>query len=268
MSGGNAERRGRPRFAIDLTIFKLIGVYQMIDPGTRTVAGWNVYALTNVALIACTTAVTVYGTCGFLSADGRRNGYGGGNGTDADVVLVAFYYVCLAVGNYKTTMIVRNAAKMWALLDVARDTFLANGHGRRNYWRVADRGASLSRFFAWYLALIAVTLTSYAMIPIVVNNHFGGGGETAAVRKTNVINLRYPVAANTYNSFYALYYATECALAFYTGFGTFAFDLFALTILYIITVQYDIMASAFRLLERGSWTDTNNTAGNGRKLRQ
>jgi hypothetical protein len=45
-------------------------------------------------------------------------------------------------------------------------------------------------------------------------------------------------------------------IAFYTGYGTFAFDLFALTTMYFVSVQYELLASAFRALERGADTGT------------
>uniref|UniRef100_A0A2S2QX92 Uncharacterized protein n=1 Tax=Sipha flava TaxID=143950 RepID=A0A2S2QX92_9HEMI len=242
------------RLAIDLTVFKLIGMYQMVDPDSPKVCGRNVYASVNVALIVCTTAMTVLSTCGFFSGvrDTFRN-------NDFDVVLILFYYACIGVGNYKTTVLVLNAAEVWTLFGVARVSFLGNRYCTGNRRRMADRGASLSRFFAWYLALIVVTLTSYAIIPLVTNHRYAGptsapGG--GAYRKSNVINLRYPFAADTYNTYYPAFYAMECALAFYAGYGTFAFDLFALTTMYFVSVQYELLASAFRALERGADTGT------------
>lgn len=240
--------------AIHFTLFKIIGVYQMADPNSIKMFGFNVYHLVNVTLIILSTIMTIFGLSGFIFINNDIC-------ESSDLVLIIFFVTCITVGHFKTSMIINNANKIWGLFSVSHERFLSSRHSKKHFYKVVKCGDRLSKFFNGYFCLMLVTMTLYAMIPIIINYHFAANktlhGEM--IRKINVINLKYPVTTDIYNAFYVVFYILECILLFCVAYGIFAFDLFAMTMLMVISVQYEVVALAYEHLEEPMDSENGNS---------
>lgn len=191
--------------------------------------------------------MTILGLSGFFYKVHNTN-Y---NNSDVDVIFIIFYVVCITIGNLKVIIIMFKARELWNMLGVTDETFLSNTFYKRNYYKIVKCCDILSKFFNLYFSFLLITLTSYAIVPIVLNAHSINGStqNTETIQKMNIINLKYPFTVETYNALFKLFYASECILLFYIGFGVFALDLLSMTILVVISAQYKLIASAFEVLE-------------------
>lgn len=67
-------------------------------------------------------------------------------------------------------------------------------------------------------------------------------------RLENVINRRYPITVNTYNQYYVLFYIIETIIAIKSLYLILMIDILLLSIGWAITVQYEVLAVAFKNL--------------------
>lgn len=233
-------------YDVNFTLFKLIGVYQMVDPNTQKIFGFNVYHFVNIVFITFTTIMTILGLSGFFYKV-QNNNY---NTSEVDIIFIIFSTVCITIGNLKIIIIIFKARQLWNMMEITDKSFLSNTFYRRNYHKILKCGDLLSKFFNLYFSFVLITLTSYAIVPIVLNaRSIDATQNTETIQKMNIINLRYPFTTEIYNTFFKIFYASECIILFYTGFGVFALDLFSMTLLMVISYQYKLLASAFEVLE-------------------
>lgn len=239
--------------AIHFTLFKIIGVYQMVDPSTTKIFGLNVYHLVHITLIILTSIMAIFGLSGFFFK--IRDTY---ENIDFDKIIIIFYLIVMIIGNFKIFMVITNADKIWGLFNVSHERFLSSRHCKIHFCKVIQCGNRLSRFFNVYFCLMLITLTSYAMIPIILNTRSDTDQTQHGERFRNALNLRYPISTETYNAFYILFYTMECIMVFYAGYGVFAFDLLAMTIVMIISVLYEIEALAIEALDQQADNEDGN----------
>jgi len=219
----------------------------MVDPHCQKIFGFNVYHFVNVVFIVFTTSMTILGLSGFFYKVHNTN-Y---NNSNVDTIFIIFYVVCITIGNFKIIIIIYKARQLRDMLEITDESFLSNTFYKRNYYKIVKCGGLLSKFFNLYFSFLLITLTSYAIVPIVLNAHSINGTtqNTETIKKMNIINLKYPFTVETYNAFFKIFYASECIMLFYIGFGVFALDLLSMTILMVISAQYKLIASAFEVLE-------------------
>lgn len=219
----------------------------MVDPHSQKIFGFNVYHFVNIVFIIFTTSMTILGLSGFFYKVHNIN-Y---NHNDVDIIFLIFYIVCITIGNLKVIIIMFKARQLRNVLEITDESFLSNTFSKRNYYKIVKCSGLLSKFFNLYFIFLLLTLTSYAIVPIVLNARSINGTtqNTETIQKINIINLRYPFTVETYNAFFKIFYASECIILFYIGFGVFALDLLSMTVLVVISAQYKLIASAFEVLE-------------------
>jgi hypothetical protein len=165
-----------------------------------------------------------------------------------------FFVACITVGNLKIIAIVRHADELWSLFDVADVSFLSSSQCRAQDRKLVDCGSRYRKIFPWYSFLFLMTGFSWITMPIIVNRHYAAAEH---VPKFNVVNLRYPVSAETYNAFYGALYVMESVMCGYGAIGLVVFDLFLIAILQVVSIQYEIISSAFEKLRFGADDGTN-----------
>lgn len=159
--------------------------------------------------------------------------------------------LCIFIATYKTINVITNANEIWSLFNILHDSFLSNRHSKRNFYKIKNRGDQVTTFFSVYVYLMAITLTLFTMFPIILNTLFLSEQKQYAetIQKFNIINLRYPITVETYNIFYKVIYVMEFVMAIFTGFGEIAFDILLMTIIIIISAQYENIALACEALQ-------------------
>lgn len=232
-------------YAINFTLFKTMGVYQMVDPSTKKLFGFNIFHFVIFTITIFSTITTILGLYGFFF---EAHTY---ETTDSEIVFLLLYLLCIIIGTYKTVKIITNANKIWSLFNVLHDSFLSNKHSKRNFYKIIKCGEQTSTFFSVYFYLMAITVTLYTMVPIILNIYFHSDQtlQTETIRKVNILNLRYPISTETYNAFYKVVYVMEFIIVIFIGFGEIAFDILTMTINMIISAQYENIALACEALK-------------------
>lgn len=237
--------RTREDFAINPKLFKLIGFYQMVNPNGSKIFGYNAHSFIHAAMVTFTSSYTFVGLSGiFCGPD------------DAAVVDIykdmqtLFYVACISVGNLKIITTIRNAGTIWKSFFVVREPSAVASAGELceiNDSRLANCGKRFAKIFPWYFFLFASTAFAWVMAPIILNH--GDAPNSENFRKTNVINLRYPVTAKTYNEFHKTFFAMESVMVSYSAFGLVSFDLFMIAVLQMTSTQYGIVSSWYETLK-------------------
>lgn len=232
-------------YAFNLTLFKTIGYYQMIDPNSKKIFGFNIYNVINITLVIFTSIMTVIGLSGyFYKADNiTYEEYG-----FKDLQML-FYLSCICLGNIKISITIYNADAIRKLFNVAHESFLSNKYCNQDKYKLNICGKKFARIFPWYFFLFFMTAFSWSIVPIVtIVNYHVTNEETNCnenIYMTNIANLRYPITAKTYNTFYKSFYALEFMMVWYSAYGLVVFDLFIVALLQLLATHYEIISSAY-----------------------
>jgi len=232
------------KYAINFTFFKIIGFYQMIDPNSPKMFGFNILNSVNMLLIVLTTTTTVIGTIGFIykTDESMANSFKN--------MQTVFYIACITVANLKMITIIYNADTLWNLFNIAHESFLSNKYFKRNYYKIVSRGKYIERTSPLYFLVFFITALSWIIIPNISNDYISSdemqGNQNH--HKINVVNMNYPIAAKTYNIHYNVFYVLECVMFLYAVYGLVIYDIFLISILHILCIQYEMISTAYENL--------------------
>lgn len=228
--------------AINLKLFKLIGFYQIIDPNSPTLFGYNIYKLVNCVLIVITTTITVVGMSGnVIGADDLED-------HDFKDLQLLFYIGCMTIVYVKLIMVMRHSEQIFHLFTVTRKSFLTSKHCKKNWHKIVNCGRQFRRIFPFYFFFFFMTGILWTSMPVIINNYTDIGkvqNDMSVGRKRNIVNLRFPVSVSTYNTFYGVFFSVECLLVSYCTFGLVTFDLFLIALLLITSGHYEVVSSAY-----------------------
>lgn len=228
--------------AIDLKLFKFIGFYQIVDPSSPKLFGYNVYKLVNCILIMVTTTMTVVGMSGNVFGTDGPVEY------DFKYVQLLFYIGCILIGNVKLIIVICNAERIFDLFTVAHNSFLTSKHCKKNWRKIENCRRQFKRIFLFYLFFFFMTGILWTSMPVIVNNYTVSGklqNDLSTSRKLSIVNLRFPVTVSTYNKFYSVFFSVECLLVSYCTFGLVTYDLFLIALLLLTSDHYQVVSSAY-----------------------
>lgn len=229
------------KYAINLTLFKIIGIYQLVDPKSPKIFGFNIFKFINTTLIIISTAVIVVGLTGFFYKINNTID----NSLEENMQLI-FYIACITVGNLKLLTVIINAKELRNLFYMLNGSFLHSKYCQKNFYKLIYCGKGFHRLFPWYLFLFFMTAVTWVSRPIILN-YQNSSKDTFYIAKVG--NLKYPITEETYNRNYIAIYLIECIIPVYSAYALVVFDLFLIAILKIISTQYEIVASAYETLE-------------------
>jgi len=223
--------------AINFKILKQFGFYQMFESNTKKIFGWNVYQFSFITLIAVTQCLIVFGSCGFLfELDDTIN--------NIDLLLIifsnSFNYLIVS----KVIKLMFNKSKIQQLLNVIDLKFLKSKQCRDNikiFYKHRNKILQLTKLYFNFSVLVMIQWIFY---PIIINSFILN--KTDNRRLENIINKRYPIAVNTYNQYYALFYVIETIIAVTSLYLVSIIDILLLPIGWAIIVQYKILAISFK----------------------
>jgi len=238
------------KYAMSFTLLNFIGFYQMVNPNSPKMFGYNIYHVIHMCIVVLSTTVTVLGLTGFVYNNDEPLNDGFQN------MQMLFFITCITVGNLKVIMVICNADELWNLLNIAHESFLSSTYCQQNYYKLKNCGEKTVRILLWYIFLFYMTAVSWITLPNIVNID-----ETANdnnIRKKSIANLKYPIKVKTYNTYYNTIYVTESLMTCYSTCGLVLFDIFLLSMLKLISVQYEIVSSAYQHLEFKSGNENGN----------
>jgi len=240
---------------IDLTFLKQCGFYQMFDSNSKRIFGFNVYRLSFIVLTMITECIICFGNCGFfLKLE---------NTFDAiDLFLITFSNLLNYSNILKVVVLIFNRKKILVLLSVTDLMFLKSKQCRDNIkilYKHRSRALQLTNIY-FYISIIV--LFEWIFFPIMVNSFMQYANNNQ--RLENVINRQYPVNVNTYNKYYILFYLFEIIIGIKSVYLFLMIDVLLLSIGWAITIQYEVLAVAFKNIghnenfQKGKTTFFNN----------
>lgn len=243
-NSSNAKRSNE--YTINWTLFKLLGFYQIFEPGSPKLFDFSIYILLNVLLVLYTTTVSVVGLYGFFNT---ANNLVDSSIKDVQPLLGITFTM---LGNFKIILTIYNAEEIWNLLHVSHKDFLSSKGCKKNYKKLVTCGKRFARIiFPFYLSISSAATILWIITPICLNKYVIKEEIQSEnnFRKSNIINLKYPVSVETYNTFFYAFYIMEFTTMIYSFYGVVTFDLFLIVILQLISTQYDVVRSAYANLE-------------------
>lgn len=236
------------RLALDLSMYKQLGFYQLLDPNGPRVYGRHVYRTVLKLFLLLVQAAVIFGLTGFFFVAGEPTAADGmANRTSPFEVLVILANCTLS--SLKMYVLMTNADVIWRLFDMACADFL-----RCTRHAVVDkdlaarwaRSAAVTRLIARSF-LAGMFLWFYGPFIIDDDDDDGNGGATSAAygRRKNIVNVNYPVTAAVYNDFYYAFYAMEMAIGFCIVYGSVLVDAFLMSFCWIIAARYRSMVTAY-----------------------
>lgn len=224
-------------YAISFTLLKFIGFFQMINPNSPKRFGYSIYHMIHIFLVVLTTTVAVTGLTGLIyhNNDSLNNGF--------QNIRILFSIAVQTIGNIKVIITICNADELWKTFEIAHESFSSNKYCKKNRFKVLNCRKHFRRTSIWYIIIFYMAAFFWILLPNVVNID-----ETATnnyIRKINILNLKYPIKVETYNTYYNAIYVIEAIVCVYSIFGLILFDIFLFEELQLISIQYEMLSSAY-----------------------
>lgn len=226
-------------YVFNFKLARLMGLYQILDPTTITLCGYNVYHI-----IMAVFKLYLY----FMSLLGPISLYYLTN----DVIAFTFYVG--TVQNYiyscfKIIMFVNRSKDIWNLIDVTSFNFMSYRHYNRNIftnWRTICIWTSYM-----YIILVFFVLLCWSASPFVFSNtivQIKNIDGSYSKYQINVINSFVMLSDETYNKHLALFYCVELTAGVLFMYFTTIFDIFVIMICFALCCQMEAISSAVQSL--------------------
>ncbi|XP_025207395.1 uncharacterized protein LOC112603161 [Melanaphis sacchari] len=223
--------------AINLKILKQYGFYQIFDPDSKKVFGWNMYRLSFIALTVIIQCLVGFGNCGFFfELEDTIN--------NIDVFLIIFSSSFNYLNLWKIIILLFNKNNILDLLDVTYLNFFKSKQCHNNVeilYKHRNRTLKCTKLYYNFCTLVIIQWVFY---PIIINSFIANKNDNR--RLENVINRPYPITVNTYNRYFVLFYIIETVIGIKSVYSLLMIDILLLSIGWAITVQYEVLAAAFK----------------------
>lgn len=153
----------KQEYAINLTLFKIIGFYQIFDPNSPELFGFNIYQLIYASIEIISIIMVFIGLSGMLIKVDGSHKY-----SLKEFLLVLFSIACNTNGSLRTVVTIYNASCLRNLFDVVRLSFLTNSHCKRNQKKLVECERSFKRTFVWYYLLFIVMAVVWITMPLLI----------------------------------------------------------------------------------------------------
>ncbi|XP_022176583.1 uncharacterized protein LOC111037989 [Myzus persicae] len=222
--------------AINLKMLKQFGFYQMFDPNSKKIFGWNVNQLSLIALIVITQCLLGLGNCGFLFEleDPMNN---------IDLFLNIFSTSHSCFITWKMIILMFNKKKILDLLNVTDLNFLKSQQCCNNNTILHKHRNRVLKLTNLYITITIVCAIQWIIFPIMVNFFITNKKDNHRI--DSIINRRYPVDVKTFNKYYGLFFVIEMIMAIQSIYLIPMVDILLLSIGWAIVVQYEVLALAF-----------------------
>jgi len=148
------------------------------------------------------------------------------------------------LGTTRAAVVIYNADELWKLFNISRESFLSNKYSKKNYFRMKNCKEQSVKTLVWYIFFFYMTALLWILLPNI--KIIDETATNMVTRKINVLNLRYPITAETYNTYYIIIYVIEGILTSFCAFELAMFDIFLISTLQLISTQYEMVSSAYQ----------------------
>lgn len=238
----------------NVRLAKLIGLYQILDPGTVKCRGKNIYHII-VALIVLYSCIVSM----ILNVSGLYYF------TSNMYLSVDFFWKaeCVMLICYKMWIIVHHSNDFWNCLSITRYSFTSFCHQDRHKILEVCRKRSVlltTVFTIAYLSSIIFYISSTLVCSnelITIKNRDGSFMQY----RLNVFNFYLIVSDSTYNSHYNTFYIVEAFSIISLAMLFIIFDVLLVTLCLAVCCQMKMVCIAFKSLGHESFHDSHSLIG-------
>lgn len=232
--------------AYNLKLFKLIGLYHVLNPETKRIFNYfNPYRLIFVLLYAYAQCVLFFGSLSFfVETEGKLDEF--------DTILLLAVYIYNWSVLLMIYAILYKSKSIWTILNVTRIQFLESLHCRSNSGALKKCRDKLVHITNFIFSISIFTAIFWLVYPLVINSDMykEKNENTTIHRYQNIVNLRYPVSISFYNRYFYVFYNSENIILVCSTLNA-LIDVFFASLYYIFTFQYKILGHAFGNIGHG-----------------
>ncbi|KAL4120789.1 hypothetical protein QTP88_013410 [Uroleucon formosanum] len=247
--------RNEKNHVFNIRLAKLLGLYQMLDPGTIKFLGRNVYqmfvgffvlylAVISMALFVDCLRLWTYDTSVSI--------------LDLLLAINSFYACC------KMSLIIYRSNDIWDCLSITWYGFTSSSFRKRTGHDVLDRWRARLN---WYTNLIAVAFCFSFVFYIRCHLVFGETirsiknlDGTIGNYRWNVLNLSILTSDVTYNEYYNTFFVFEALFIILVTVFYLIFDILLLTLCLATCCQLKLIGDAFKSVHNKSLIDPYSSA--------
>lgn len=224
------------QYIFNLKMAKRIGLYQILDPNTKTIWTYNMYHLTLVIPMLITIITLMIFPIGlnFYKND-----------------LFAFLYYsglisALSFGIFKISRFIYNSDNIWKCMDVTSFDFLSS-YRRYNRDVLRKWRKQVIRVTYAYGFLSLFIWLSWSFSPLIFNN------TTIKIKKDEssysafrlcTLNLYYAVSDETFNNYFVVFYTLEQVIGITFLYFTILVDILIISLSFALTSQLETINDA------------------------
>lgn len=241
------------RVVFDLSVYKQLGFYQLLDPEGPRAYGYHVYGATMKIFLGITQTAVVIGALSVFAKNTAPN-------VSVRDKLNSFETIVIltncTMASLKLYTIVSNADVIWKLLDVAYvDCLQCPGRDARIITDLAENCELSTAIIKLITRCFLAGLMLWAIAPFFINRYPGaerqlqpsGPYDHVQTRQANIFNIPFPATVTVYNKYYFLFYFIEMSMAFCIFYGSLLLDVCLMSICWIISMQYQSVATSFTI---------------------
>lgn len=215
---------------------KIIGLFYILDPSGKRIYSYHIYRLISVVISAMVTCFMFSGIFGiYINMEESVDTF--------QYIWYIFEVSIFLSALLKINVLVYKADSTWDLLDITRIHFLSSTYCKINEKRLKECQSILVQFTNFAFKATFMMSIVYMINPLATNLDMKTS-ENINQKLRNILNILYPVNVETYNKYYFVFFVMESIILAY-NFYSLLIDMFLLSISFIITHQYEILAHTF-----------------------
>lgn len=226
-------------YIFNLKLSKLMGLYQILDPNTIRIFGFNVYHIGIVFISLYMMAISMWCSISLYYLTNDINAF-------------VFYFGCVQnymFSCYKIIQILYYSKDIWKCIDITSVRFLSYQYYDKSIFknwqtrsiRISKRYVSLSSIAMLFWIIISKALSKNI---ITIKNLDG----SLSKYRMNIFNLYLIASDETYNRHFNLLYLIELVIAIAFLYFSLLFDVLMIMMCFSISCQLETICDAMKSL--------------------
>lgn len=215
---------------------KAMGLYQLLNPKTTKLFGYNIFKLGSIILIIYLILII-----GMYIMSIYYSRY-----EITEIFKYASVLVATTFALIKICLIIRNCDAFWEFLNFTSIRFLSfSGHQRTILIRAREISMRLTTIFtvSWFAIAVVWILSPIIIKDNYINVKFNNG--TFEQYRYNMLNLIFPVTGQFYNDNFLIFYFIETILLILYCFIMNIYDFLVITMCITISYQLKVITKSY-----------------------
>lgn len=233
------REESKQNYIIHIWLMKITWLYQLLNPNTFKLIGYNVFILGSILLILYLLIINLMY---FTSIYYSRNNF-------TEVVKYISVLVATLFSMFKLCYLIRNSDALFKLMNFMLIHFLSHYSHQKSYLvRAREITIIISNIFTFsWIAIVIIWILS----PIMINDNYiniKSNNGTYLQYRYNMLNLIFPVTTKFDNDDFFVFYLMESILIIIYGYVMIIFDFLIVSTCLTIIYQLKTILSSYRKL--------------------